>query len=77
MKLAPAPKFRSVQEGDDRFLALFPHRHDYIRADHPHPDHRPNWQTESRYPLSDRLVKQGDNRPNSLSFLILVTLQGV
>jgi hypothetical protein len=48
-----------VQEGDDPFLALWPHRYDYLWAEHPHPDERPNWQTESRHPLSDRLLQQG------------------
>jgi hypothetical protein len=59
MKLAPSPRFIFVHEWDDRFLALFPHRHDYIWAEHSKPGEKPGWQTESRYPLSDRLVKQG------------------
>jgi hypothetical protein len=59
MNLAVAPQFQSVQEGDDRFLALFPHRHDYIWAEHPKPGQKPDWQTESRHPLSDRLIRQG------------------
>lgn len=53
------PKFQSVQEWDDRFLDLFPHRHDYIWAEHPKPGQKPDWQTESRHPLSDRLIRQG------------------
>lgn len=59
MNVVLTPQFQSVPEWDDRFLALFPHRHDYIWAEHPKPGQKPNWQTESRYPLSDRLVKQG------------------
>lgn len=48
-----------MQERDDSFLALFPHRYDFLYAPHPHPRDRPQWQTESRYPLSDRLIQQG------------------
>ena len=48
-----------MQERNNRFLALFPHRHDYIYARHPSPGKRPQWQTESRHPLSDRLIEQG------------------
>ncbi len=48
-----------VQESQDQFLALFPHRYDYIWAEHPTPGTRPAWQTESRHPLSDRLIQQG------------------
>jgi len=53
------PQFHSVQEWDDPFLALFPHRYDYLWANHPNPGEKPDWQTESRHPLSDRLIKQG------------------
>ncbi|MBM0745614.1 hypothetical protein JOY44_29790 (plasmid) [Phormidium sp. CLA17] len=56
---APSPQFQSVAEGEDTFLALFPHRHDYIWAAHPQPTAKPAWQTESRHPLSDRLILQG------------------
>ena len=59
MQLAPSRTFPSVQESDDRFLALWPHRYDYLWAEHPQPDERPDWQTESRHPLSDRLLQQG------------------
>lgn len=48
-----------MQEWDDQFLSLFPHRYDYIYAHHPYPGQRPDWQTESRHPLSDRLLNQG------------------
>ncbi|MEM0980876.1 MAG: hypothetical protein AAGH78_11455 [Cyanobacteria bacterium P01_H01_bin.58] len=51
--------FTYVPERDDSFLALFPHRYDYIYASHPQVGERPQWQTESRYPLSDRLIQQG------------------
>ena len=48
-----------MPEREDTFLALFPHRYDYIYAPHPDSYDRPQWQTESRYPLSDRLFQQG------------------
>lgn len=59
MKLAPSPCFISVQEWNDAFLDLWPHRYDYLWAQHPNPGERPEWKTESRHPLSDRLIKQG------------------
>ena len=59
MKLASSLQFQSVQEWDDRFLALWTHRYDYLWAEHPNPGDRPEWKTESRYPLSDRLIQQG------------------
>jgi hypothetical protein len=58
MKLAPT-RFVPVQEWDDSFLTLFPHRHDYIWAEHSKPGQKPVWQTESRHPLTDRLIRQG------------------
>ncbi|MBE7384719.1 MAG: hypothetical protein F6J95_025310 [Leptolyngbya sp. SIO1E4] len=51
--------FGYVPESKDAFLALFSHRYDYIYAPHPEPHDRPQWQTESRHPLSDRLFRQG------------------
>ncbi|NEQ26486.1 MAG: hypothetical protein F6K28_47145 [Microcoleus sp. SIO2G3] len=54
----PSPPRHYVEEAD-AFLALFPHRFDFIYADHPQPDRKPNWHTESRYPLSDRQIQQG------------------
>jgi len=51
--------FQFVPEATDRFLALFPHRFDYIWAQHPRPGDRPAWQTENRHPLSDRLIRRG------------------
>ncbi len=59
MQVAPSRAFPSVTEGDDPFLALWPHRYDYLWAEHPEPDARPDWQTESRHPLSDRLLQAG------------------
>jgi hypothetical protein len=62
--LAPA-KFAYVAEHTDAFFELFPHRFDYIYANHPEPAHypdrraSPDWQTESRHPLTDRLLAQG------------------
>ncbi|KAM3099306.1 hypothetical protein ACKFKF_15245 [Phormidesmis sp. 146-12] len=48
-----------VQEWADGFLALFPHRYDYIWAEHPNPGAKVEWKTETRHPLSDRLIHQG------------------
>ena len=48
-----------VREWDDTFLALFPHRYDYIWAEHPHPGAKVEWQTETRHPLGDRVIRQG------------------
>jgi len=62
---APAPEpVRALQptyieEGDDAFLKLWPHRWDYIQAEHPQPGERPEWSTNSKHPLSDRLIDQG------------------
>jgi hypothetical protein len=59
-KLPPRPAaFLSVQAAEDDFLRLFPHRYDYIWAAHPLPSSKPDWQTETRHPLSDRLIQQG------------------
>ncbi|GAB4379748.1 MAG: hypothetical protein Kow00121_34520 [Elainellaceae cyanobacterium] len=55
----PRSYFQYVQEGDDCFLALFPHRFDYIWAEHSNPVQAVEWKTESRHPLSDRLIYQG------------------
>ncbi|WAL58458.1 hypothetical protein [Thermocoleostomius sinensis] len=51
--------FAGICEWDNEFLALFPHRFDYIYANHPEPGCTPAWQTERRHPLSDRLIQQG------------------
>ncbi len=48
-----------VQEWADEFLALFPHRYDYIWAEHSHPGTKVEWRTETRHPLADRLIHQG------------------
>ncbi len=55
MKLAP----HYVLERQDQFLSLFPHRFDYIWAEHPTVGQPLAWKTERRHPLSDRLVQQG------------------
>lgn len=52
-------QFQYIQEWDDEFLSLFPHRYDYIWAEHPDPKGKVEWKTESRHPLSDRLIHQG------------------
>ncbi|MGD1904759.1 MAG: hypothetical protein ACFB0C_02060 [Leptolyngbyaceae cyanobacterium] len=51
--------FAYVEEQNEPFLALWPHRYDYIWAEHPEPKGKPKWHTESRHPLSDRLILQG------------------
>jgi hypothetical protein len=48
-----------LEELENPFLALFPHRFDFIWAEHGDPGQAVNWKTESRYPLSDRLILQG------------------
>ncbi|XGW00967.1 MAG: hypothetical protein ACAF41_34595 (plasmid) [Leptolyngbya sp. BL-A-14] len=53
----PAPQFQAIQESD-AFLSLFPHRFDFIYAEHPDPSDRPDWKTEDRHPLSDRLIQE-------------------
>ena len=53
--------FQYVQERDEAFFSLFPHRYDYIWAEHPDPHQKAEWKTESRYPLSDRLIQQGSS----------------
>lgn len=59
MQLKNSLSFRGVREWDNEFLALFPHRFDYIWADPPNPGATVEWKTESRHPLSDRLIQQG------------------
>ncbi|WP_017302648.1 hypothetical protein [Nodosilinea nodulosa] len=53
------PRFTCVEEQENRFLSLWPHRFDYIWAEQTAPNEKPAWQTESRHPLSDRLILQG------------------
>lgn len=50
--------FQSRTVGNS-FFDLFPHRFDYIFAQHPDPNAKPQWQSESRHPLTDRLLNQG------------------
>jgi hypothetical protein len=52
-------RFTCVEEQDNGFLSLWPHRFDYIWAEQTAPNEKPTWQTESRHPLSDRLILQG------------------
>ncbi|MBM0745155.1 hypothetical protein JOY44_27135 (plasmid) [Phormidium sp. CLA17] len=58
-KTVTSNQFKYIQEWDDEFLSLFPHRYDYIWAEHPNPKSKVEWKTESRHPLSDRLIHQG------------------
>ena len=55
----PLQRSTFVQELDDKFLALWPHRFDYLYAPHPDPGTKPQWYTETKHPLSDRLINQG------------------
>lgn len=48
-----------ISESHNRFAALWTHRDDFIYAPHPDPGGKPQWKTESRYPLSDRKLEQG------------------
>ncbi len=50
--------FQFVEE-DNEFLGLFPHRYDFIWAAHTAANTKVEWQTETRYPLSDRIFQQG------------------
>lgn len=50
---------QQVQKEDADFFSLFPHRFDYLYAPHPEPGTSPAWQTETRHPLTDRLLQQG------------------
>jgi hypothetical protein len=52
-------RFTCVEEQDNSFLSLWPHRFDYIWAEQAAPNEKPAWQTETRHPLSDRLILQG------------------
>lgn len=58
MKLSTS-QFNPAQNSESNFYALFPHRYDYLWAEHPAPGERPQWQTQSKHPLSDRLLQQG------------------
>lgn len=49
-----------IPEKQDNFLKLWPWRWDFISALHPKPEQSPDWRTESRYPLSDRMILDGD-----------------
>lgn len=44
---------------NSKFLNIFPHRWDFIFAEHCKPTESPTWQSDSRFPLSDRLIQQG------------------
>jgi hypothetical protein len=50
---------RYIPEVSDRLLSLFPHRFDYLWAEHTQPGATPQWKTENRHPLSDRHIQQG------------------
>jgi hypothetical protein len=50
-----------IPEDANQFLALFPHRYDFIWSPHVAPGEPASWQTESRHPLSDRVIQQGSS----------------
>ena len=60
-KKRSTPLSSFIPETLDGFLNIWNHRHDYIHAPHPDPGEKPNWQTESRHPVSDRIITQGAN----------------
>lgn len=55
---ADPSRFEFIPEYED-FLDLFPHRGSFLWAEHPSEGERPNWNTETRHLLTDRLLKQG------------------
>ena len=57
--VAATTPFVYVEE-KEAFLALFPHRYDFIYAPHPNPEEKPDWRSENRYPLSDRQLLKGE-----------------
>ncbi len=67
-----------MQEWGDEFLSLFPNRYDFIYATYPALGESPQWQTETRYPLSDRLIQQGKQlfgvRPGSTTQYCLLDI---
>jgi hypothetical protein len=58
MTLTQKTEFRPIPEAEN-FLALFPHRWDFIYADRTYGMKKPEWKTESRHSLSDRTLLQG------------------
>lgn len=52
--------FNYVPELNEPLLQLFPHRWDYLWSEHVKPGTPASWSTESRFPLSDRQILQGD-----------------
>jgi hypothetical protein len=51
-------QYKYIPEWDD-FLALFPHRGSFLWALHPKDGEKPEWRTETRHLLSDRMIQQG------------------
>ncbi len=56
---SPPQRSEYIQELGHPYLSLFPFRYSYISSAFPDPGQKPNWVTESRHPLSDRLILQG------------------
>jgi hypothetical protein len=59
IKTATPHPFLYVEDSSEQFFALFPHRYDYLYAQHTELGQAPQWQTERRHPLSDRILQQG------------------
>lgn len=51
--------FQGIPEVDEEFLRIWPHRFDFLYANHPEPGEKPNWQTDKRHRLNDRPIKEG------------------
>jgi hypothetical protein len=77
-KKAGSKSFTYVSEALDDYLAIWNHRYDFLCAPHPDPGQKPDWQTESKYPLSDRLITQGaflyGVRPGATTTYVLLDL---
>jgi hypothetical protein len=58
MTLTQKTDFRPIPEAEP-LLNLFTHRWDFIYTSHAKGMRKPQWKTESRHPLSDRLILQG------------------
>ena len=56
---SPPQRSEYIQELGHPYLSLFPFRYSYISAAFPDLGQKPSWVTESRHPLSDRLILQG------------------
>ena len=58
MNITQTLAYRPIPEADT-LLNLFSHRWDFIYTNHSKGLRKPQWKTESRHSLTDRLIKQG------------------